>query len=31
VAVELIKEYLHSKGKSVLSIEVDWFLWQVGE
>jgi hypothetical protein len=31
VAVEAIKEWLRKEGKEVVSIEVDWFLWQLGE
>lgn len=31
VAVEAIKEWLGQEGKEVVSIEVDWFLWQLGE
>jgi len=31
IAVELIKEYLKGKGVIALSIEIDWFLWQLGE
>ena len=31
VVVEELVEELKKRGKEVLSIEVDWFLWQFGE
>ena len=31
VAVEMMKDYLGKQGKQVISIELDWFLWQRGE
>lgn len=31
IAVELIKEEFENLGHKMISIEVDWMLWQMGE
>lgn len=31
VAVELLREEMMRRGKNLLSIELDWLLWQKGE